>query len=35
MEEGDEGSDTVGQESVDELVIIGDPCRVDGIVLAA
>jgi hypothetical protein len=35
MEEGDEGSDTVGQESVDELVVIGDPRRVDGIVLAA
>jgi hypothetical protein len=34
MEEGNKGGDPVGQEGVDELVVIGDPCRVDGIVLA-
>jgi hypothetical protein len=34
VEEGDEGGDTVSQEGVDELVVVGDSERVDGVVLS-
>lgn len=35
VEEGDKGGDPVGEERVDEVVVVGDPGRVDGVVLAA
>jgi len=34
VEEGDEGGDAVGQEGVDEFVVVGDSERVDRVILS-